>query len=90
MQERNSYAVSVWKRVKAKLEGRDVDPNRRMSVTEQVNIPPLTTQPYSYCCVPFLMPRICHPALFKVDYVIKEATNLDNLAQLYEGWTAWV
>jgi len=22
--------------------------------------------------------------------VIKEATNLDNLAQLYEGWTAWV
>ncbi|KAF4093226.1 hypothetical protein AMELA_G00029800 [Ameiurus melas] len=60
VQERNSYAVSVWKRVKAKLEGRDVDPNRRMSVTEQV------------------------------DYVIKEATNLDNLAQLYEGWTAWV
>lgn len=22
--------------------------------------------------------------------MIKEATNLDNLAQLYEGWTAWV
>uniref|UniRef100_A0A8C2ZQ79 non-specific serine/threonine protein kinase n=1 Tax=Cyclopterus lumpus TaxID=8103 RepID=A0A8C2ZQ79_CYCLU len=60
VQERNSYAVSVWKRVKAKLEGRDIDPNRRMSVTEQV------------------------------DVVIKEATNMDNLAQLYEGWTAWV
>ncbi|OXB68877.1 hypothetical protein ASZ78_002292 [Callipepla squamata] len=60
VQERNSYAVSVWKRVKAKLEGRDVDPSRRMSVAEQV------------------------------DFVIKEATNLDNLAQLYEGWTAWV
>ncbi|XP_033501746.1 serine/threonine-protein kinase SMG1 [Epinephelus lanceolatus] len=60
VQERNSYAVSVWKRVKAKLEGRDIDPNRRMSVTEQVDI------------------------------VIKEATNMDNLAQLYEGWTAWV
>ncbi|XP_028310240.1 serine/threonine-protein kinase SMG1 isoform X2 [Gouania willdenowi] len=60
VQERNSYAVSVWKRVKAKLEGRDIDPNRRMSVTEQV------------------------------DCVIKEATNMDNLAQLYEGWTAWV
>ncbi|KAM6957377.1 serine/threonine-protein kinase SMG1 [Aplochiton taeniatus] len=60
VQERNSYAVSVWKRVKAKLEGRDVDPNRRMSVTEQV------------------------------DCVIKEATNMDNLSQLYEGWTAWV
>uniref|UniRef100_UPI0037E707FB serine/threonine-protein kinase SMG1 n=1 Tax=Semicossyphus pulcher TaxID=241346 RepID=UPI0037E707FB len=60
VQERNSYAVSVWKRVKAKLEGRDIDPSRRMSVTEQV------------------------------DFVIKEATNMDNLAQLYEGWTAWV
>uniref|UniRef100_A0A3Q3Q4X1 non-specific serine/threonine protein kinase n=1 Tax=Monopterus albus TaxID=43700 RepID=A0A3Q3Q4X1_MONAL len=60
VQERNSYAVSVWKRVKAKLEGRDIDPSRRMSVMEQV------------------------------DFVIKEATNMDNLAQLYEGWTAWV
>ncbi|KAF6717193.1 Serine/threonine-protein kinase SMG1 [Oryzias melastigma] len=60
VQERNSYAVSVWKRVKAKLEGRDVDPNRRLSVAEQV------------------------------DFVIREATNMDNLAQLYEGWTAWV
>uniref|UniRef100_A0A3P8VUM7 non-specific serine/threonine protein kinase n=1 Tax=Cynoglossus semilaevis TaxID=244447 RepID=A0A3P8VUM7_CYNSE len=60
VQERNSYAVSVWKRVKAKLEGRDIDPNRRLSVAEQV------------------------------DLVIKEATNMDNLAQLYEGWTAWV
>lgn len=38
VQERNSYAVSVWKRVKAKLEGRDIDPNRRMSVTEQVRL----------------------------------------------------
>lgn len=37
VQERNSYAVSVWKRVKAKLEGRDVDPSRRMSVAEQVS-----------------------------------------------------
>lgn len=38
VQERNSYAVSVWKRVKAKLEGRDIDPNRRISVTEQVKL----------------------------------------------------
>ncbi|XP_030839844.1 serine/threonine-protein kinase SMG1 isoform X2 [Strongylocentrotus purpuratus] len=26
----------------------------------------------------------------QVDYVIKEATSIDNLATLYEGWTAWV
>ncbi|KAK7072546.1 Serine/threonine-protein kinase smg1 [Halocaridina rubra] len=26
----------------------------------------------------------------QVDYTIREATNLDNLATLYEGWTPWV
>lgn len=26
----------------------------------------------------------------QVDFVIKEATNLENLAVLYEGWTPWV
>ncbi len=36
MQEKNLYAVNVWRRVKAKLEGRDVDLNHRMSVSEQV------------------------------------------------------
>lgn len=29
-------------------------------------------------------------SLFQVDVVIKEATSMENLAQLYEGWTAWV
>lgn len=60
IQERNSYAVSVWRRVKMKLDGRDPDPNKRLTIQEQV------------------------------DYVLKEATNLDNLAVLYEGWTPWV
>ncbi|XP_062590366.1 serine/threonine-protein kinase SMG1-like isoform X1 [Saccostrea cucullata] len=60
IQERNSYAVSVWRRVKMKLDGRDPDLNKRLSVAEQV------------------------------DFVIKEANNLDNLAVLYEGWTPWV
>ncbi|XP_070580922.1 serine/threonine-protein kinase SMG1-like [Ptychodera flava] len=60
IQMRNSYAVSVWRRVKAKLDGRDPDPAKRLSVAEQV------------------------------DFVIRDATNFDNLAQLYEGWTAWV
>ncbi|KAL4241086.1 Serine/threonine-protein kinase smg1 [Mactra antiquata] len=60
IQERNSYAVGVWRRVKMKLDGRDPDQNKRLSVAEQV------------------------------DFVIKDATNLDNLAVLYEGWTPWV
>ena len=36
IQERNSYAVGVWKRIKMKLDGRDPDVNRRLSVAEQV------------------------------------------------------
>lgn len=60
VQEHNAYALNVWRRVKVKLEGRDLEPSRRASVAEQV------------------------------DYTIREATNLDNLATLYEGWTPWV
>ncbi|CAH1794898.1 unnamed protein product [Owenia fusiformis] len=60
VQERNSYAVSVWRRVKQKLDGRDPDINQRLSVPEQV------------------------------DFVIHEATNMENLCLLYEGWTPWV
>lgn len=26
----------------------------------------------------------------QVDFVIREATDLDNLSLLYEGWTAWI
>lgn len=59
-QKRNAYGVSVWKKIRMKLEGRDPDSNQRASVAEQV------------------------------DYVLREATNPDNLAVLYEGWTPWV
>jgi len=59
-QEKNSFAVNVWQRIKAKLEGRDVDLNQAVTVVEQV------------------------------DHIIREATNADNLCQLYEGWTPWV
>lgn len=38
IQERNSYAVGVWRRVKMKLDGRDPDQNKRLSVAEQVNL----------------------------------------------------
>ena len=36
LQEQNSYAVGVWRRVKAKLDGRDPDSNYRLTVSEQV------------------------------------------------------
>ncbi|KAF6020036.1 SMG1 [Bugula neritina] len=60
VQERNSYAVSVWRRVKMKLDGRELDPSKKMSVTDQVS------------------------------YIINEASDIKNLAQMYEGWTSWV
>lgn len=59
-QKRNAYAVSVWRRVRMKLEGRDPDPNRPCTTAEQV------------------------------DWMIREARNVDNLAVLYEGWAPWV
>lgn len=39
LQEKNEYAVNVWRRVRTKLEGRDSDhgEGRKLSVQEQVN-----------------------------------------------------
>ena len=37
-QEKNSFAVNVWQRIKAKLEGRDVDLNQAVTVVEQVHV----------------------------------------------------
>ncbi|XP_059470336.1 serine/threonine-protein kinase SMG1 isoform X2 [Neocloeon triangulifer] len=37
-QERNAFAMGVLRRVKAKLEGRDLDPGKAMSVQEQVEL----------------------------------------------------
>lgn len=36
-QKRNAYGVSVWKKIRMKLEGRDPDGNQRSSVAEQVD-----------------------------------------------------
>lgn len=35
-QQKNAYAVGVWRRVRMKLEGRDPDPGRKYSTQEQV------------------------------------------------------
>ena len=58
-QDKNAYAVGVWKRIRAKLEGRD-ESGKRRSVAEQVQ------------------------------QLIDDACNLDNLSNMYEGWTAWI
>ena len=87
VQEKNSYAVGVWRRVKMKLDGRDGDVTKRMSIAEQVR--------YFFCytflqCLDSKMLRIDLFSVFKVDMMIKEAISPDNLSLLYEGWTPWV
>ncbi|KAL3350657.1 hypothetical protein AABB24_023203 [Solanum stoloniferum] len=57
---KNSYALSILRRVEMKLDGRDVADNREISVAEQV------------------------------DYLLKQATSVDNLCNMYEGWTPWI
>lgn len=36
VQERNAYALNVWRRVRMKLEGRDPQPSRKYTTAEQV------------------------------------------------------
>ena len=79
-QTRNRYAVAALKRVRHKY-GRD---NCRLqapadkSGTSVVEVG-RTLDPASRRTVPE-----------HVDRVIGEATSLDNLAQMYGGWSAWI
>ncbi|XP_075244893.1 serine/threonine-protein kinase SMG1-like [Convolutriloba macropyga] len=71
LQERNSYAISVWRKVRAKLDGvvevsLSNEPNAMLGVTKRLNVSD------------------------HIDLIIKEAVDQTNLAQMYEGWTAWV
>ena len=74
-EERNKYAVSILRRVKQKMDGRDRiesfgipggggggggGPAGKMTVQEQV------------------------------DMTIKDATNIEKLCEMYEGWTPFV
>ena len=65
--------------MRLKLEGRDPDPNKQLTVEEQVNI---TLSHFKSFCTTL--------NVIQVDAIIEEATNVDNLALLYEGWTPWV
>lgn len=82
-QERNIHALNVLKRIKSKLEGRidrfgsEHSSDKKLSVPQQVTLQP----------VKVIFP-LTNP--LQVNYVIKEATNIDHLCKLYEGWTSWV
>ncbi|CAA6657772.1 unnamed protein product [Spirodela intermedia] len=57
---KNPYAVSVLRQVESKLDGKEIDEKRAMSIAEQV------------------------------DHLLKQATSVDNLCNMYEGWTPWI
>ncbi|OQR69143.1 serine/threonine-protein kinase SMG1-like, partial [Tropilaelaps mercedesae] len=59
-EQRNRQGMLIWRRVRAKLEGRDTPDKSRMGVGQQL------------------------------EKVIHEATCMENLALMYEGWTPWV
>ncbi|BBN09596.1 serine/threonine-protein kinase SMG1 [Marchantia polymorpha subsp. ruderalis] len=60
IKEKNAYAVSVLRRVRLKLEGRDINGSRQLPVADHV------------------------------DHLLRQATSLDNLCNMYEGWTPWI
>ena len=70
-----------------KLEGKDVDCNYNQTVEKQV---------FRFCTNLSFLKRILTEVFcdiivcLQIDTIIEEATNLDNLALLYEGWTPWV
>ncbi|XP_024528271.1 serine/threonine-protein kinase SMG1 [Selaginella moellendorffii] len=53
-------AVNVLKRVRTKLEGRDIDETGQLSIADQV------------------------------DHLLRQAMSIDNLCNMYEGWTPWI
>lgn len=88
-QKRNAYAVSVWRRIRMKLEGTVNDllfSNFEFSSFNPSNF---------YCHHYFNKGRDPDPTRRsttgeQVDWMIREAMDSNNLAVLYEGWTPWV
>ena len=78
VEERNKYAVSILRRVKQKMDGRDrIDSfgiaggGGSGSAGAGVGGGKMTVQE-------------------QVDMTIKDATNIEKLCEMYEGWTPWV
>lgn len=76
-----------------KLDGRDPDLNKRLSVAEQVSGLPSYMLIITFSSIDTCKRKEFISILFlkiQVEFVLKEARNLDNLSVLYEGWTPWV
>lgn len=88
-QKRNAYAVSVWRRIRMKLEG---------IVFVSFSFPPLIHRIQCKLWIFFYVlckgrdpdPTRRSTTGEQVDWMIREAMDSNNLAVLYEGWTPWV
>lgn len=84
---KNAYALSVLRQVETKIEGLDVEDNRFMELIFF----------WISLKVIFLV-QILELGMFcrkvtiseQVDHLIQQATNVDNLCNMYEGWTPWI
>ncbi|CAG4963175.1 unnamed protein product [Colias eurytheme] len=70
-ERRSSVGAGVWRRVRLRLEGRDLP-----AAAATANQPAHST-------------RRAAPHE-QVEYIISEATSVENLCMMYEGWMAWV
>ncbi len=83
---KNAYAMSVLRRVELKLDGQDVGDNRYS----------LSLELYIRVLAKFLLTlHLCWTSrgisiAEQVDYLLRQATSLDNLCNMYEGWTPWI
>ena len=84
-EEKNKFALSVLRRVRVKLEGREPDSLRKVGNREiciMFNIQNIFV---------FLWHLIFQSTVGEqVDFIIREAMNMENLSLMYEGWTAWI
>eukprot|EP01125_Pyxidicula_operculata_P020938 TRINITY_DN787_c1_g1_i1.p1 TRINITY_DN787_c1_g1~~TRINITY_DN787_c1_g1_i1.p1 ORF type:complete len:1047 (-),score=394.48 TRINITY_DN787_c1_g1_i1:416-3394(-) len=81
---RNVHALNIVKRVKEKLEGiKDNNNNNNINSNHH--------QQHQHHDVKESSNRDEVVSVSdQVDWIIKEATSLDNLSKMYEGWTPWV
>ena len=76
-EEKNKFALSVLRRVRVKLEGREPDSLRKV-------------RGVCLCSVKTQFSVFQSSVGEQVDFLIREAMNTENLALMYEGWTAWI
>ena len=77
-EEKNKFALSVLRRVRVKLEGREPDSLRKVSG--------VSLSLFSKSLIFIFQSSVGE----QVDFLIREAMNTENLALMYKGWTAWI